>query len=238
MQPIDQNGDAMDDPIPFTRDDFANTGYGVRAGEAGMLAVITLEPMTYGIRILPPDDGYMTIDLLSVSGIAGPVIKAKPIDSLDALTAADLDPNTGDPNTLVEVLAINGIDVSELILGTTTSDFEKWVDHPAIDADNFDLTTYGSFDNANVLQTVFEVPVTTVFVLEKDGNDNGYVLPLDADGLPIGGRVTFTPDDFLKTETSQWTIGGMVIMPVAPIHGIRIWSTDIDVLSVSGVPAK
>jgi len=70
MQPIDKNGDAMDDPIPFTRDDFANTGYGVRAGEAGMLAVITLEPMTYGIRILPPDDGYMTIDLLSVSGVA------------------------------------------------------------------------------------------------------------------------------------------------------------------------
>ena len=238
MQPLDKNRDVMDDPIPFSEDDFANTGYGVRNGPAGMLAVITLEPMTYGIRILPPDDSYMGIDLLSVSGIAGPIIKAKPIESLDALTAAELDPNVGDPNTLVEVLAINGIDVSKLILGTTTADFEKFPDHPATDADNFDLTTYGSLDNANVLQTVFAVPVTTVFVLEKDGNDGGYVLPLDADGLPIGGRVTFTPDDFLKTETSQRTIGGMVITPVAPIHGIRLWSTDIDVLSVSGVPAK
>jgi hypothetical protein len=75
MQPLDANGVAMEDPIPFSRDSFANTGIGSRAGEAAVLAVITLDPMAYGIRILPPDNGSMSIDLLSVSAVpvGGPV---------------------------------------------------------------------------------------------------------------------------------------------------------------------
>jgi hypothetical protein len=408
---LDKNGDTIDDPTPFSPADFANTGLKGVQNQKVAATIVTPETPIYGIRILPPDGEALGFDPTSVSGIPGVAIGVKAIDSLDAVTAADLDPDDGDPSTLIEVLAIDGYGVEELILGTTTVDYEKFADHPAVNADNFELTnSYASLDEASYVQTVFaepvaaifilergandqgliqpidadgndigeplafgaadmqfqeleagdkgvkvsgqtaggmvisgllpingivilpkpggaigidpaciagvplpkaavapidslvvddpndddpetpivataingigiedlilgvttanpdnqqrvdnynvdsdsdyarrepgtnfvttmfDVPVVQVFVLEKDGNDSGYVLPLDADGLAIGGRVAFTADDFLKTETSQWTVGGMVITPEVPIQGIRIWSTGIDVQSVSAVP--
>jgi len=170
-----------------------------------------------------------------------PVISAGPIDNLDAVV------NLDNPRTLEAVLSINGIDVNDLILGTTTADFEKQANHPAAHADNFDLTAYASLDDSTVIQTVFDVPVATIFILEMGANDSGFFQPIDADGNPIGGRLAFTPADFRFQETglllNTQHAGGIAIVAEVPINGLLILpppggTNSIDPASVSAVPAK
>ena len=169
------------------------------------------------------------------------IITVAPIESLDAVT------NPVDMVTLIVPLAINGIPMSEMVLGTTTADFEKYPEHPAADADNFDLTTYASLDEANVVRTVFAVPVTTIFILEMGANDSGFFQPIDADGNPISAAVPFTAADFQfeSTDTLQIQgdpVGGTVITAEVPINGLEIYPpTDgvlgIDPASISAIPA-
>jgi len=73
--------------------------------------------------------------------------------------------------------------------------------------------------------------------VEKDGQDSGYVEVLNAEGGTISDRVDFTGDNFSKTPSSQWIIGGMMVIADMPVNGIRIWSTGIDVQSISAIPA-
>ena len=195
---LDENGEAIDEPTAFSPADFADTGFKGVQNQPVAATIITPEVPIYGIRMLPPDGAALGFDPTSVSGVPGAIITVDPIESLDALTAADLDPIDGDPNALVEVLGINGYAASDLVLGTTSSDFEKFADHPAADADNFDLITYASLDDANVVEIVFDVPVTTVFIMERGADDQGYLLPIHADGAPIGGALKFTTPDFLS----------------------------------------
>jgi hypothetical protein len=152
----------------------------------------------------------------------------------------DVDPNA--PETAIAVLSINGIDVNDLTLGTTSSDLEKYEDHPAADADNFDLTIYASLDDSTVVKTAFDVPVTTIFILERGADDSGYIQALDANGEPVGDMVSFTPDNFLDTgyEFAGQKGGAMVITAQAPIYGIQILPPDdgalgIDPVSVSAI---
>ncbi len=164
-----------------------------------------------------------------------------PIDSLEA----EVDP--ADPGTLVAVLKINGNDAKDLILGTTTADFEKWPDHPAADADNLDLTTYASLDDSTVIQTVFAQPVTTIFIMERGANDSGFFQPIDADGNAIGGKVAFTKADFQLPDTglkiAGQDAGGIAIEASGPIYGLQFLPpegglTGIDPASISAIPAQ
>jgi hypothetical protein len=91
-----------------------------------------------------------------------------------------------------------------------------------------------------MILTAFARPVTTIFVLEKDGNDSGTLRPLDAQGLPIGGRINFAPADQSKwifPVPGSWTVGGMVITSDVRVYGLEIGSAGIDPMSVSAVPA-
>jgi hypothetical protein len=177
----------------------------------------------------------------TTSAMNPPVISAGPIDSLDAVV------NPDNPRTLEAVLSINGIDVKDLILGRTTVDLESHEDHPAADADSFDLTTYASLDDSKVIRIVFDVPVATIFILEMGANDSGFFQPIDADGNPIGNRLAFTGADFRFQETgsllNNQQAGGIAIVAEVPINGLLILppadrANSIDPVSVSAVPAK
>ena len=175
---------------------------------------------------------YWAVDQVEADGVtihAGPVwsftvvsvITVGPIESLDAIA------NPVIPDMLLAPLAINGIDVSGLVQGTTTADFEKYADHPAADADNLGLTTYASLDEATLVKTVFDVPVTTIFILELGADDSGFLQPIDANDIPIGAPLAFTAADFHFEGTDTLKIagqpaGGMAIVADVPINGIEI----------------
>jgi len=174
----------------------------------------------YGIQI------YSTgIDVLSVSGVPGPIIEVAPIESLVAVD----DPNTGMPLTVV---SINGIDVSGLILGSSIADQAEAMD-------DFVLDNVYAGDIDGVILTAFAQPVTTIFVLEKDGNDSGMLRPLDAHGLPLGGWINFTTSDqsvWTFPAPGSWPIGAMAITSEVSVYGLEISSGGIDPMSVSAVP--
>ena len=181
----------------------------------------------------PGSAGMLTINNVR---LLPPLVAVGPIDSMEI----DVDPN--DPDTAITVLSINGIDANDLTLGTTSSDFEKYAEHLAADADNFDLTTYASLDDSTVVKIVFDVPVTTIFLLERGANDSGYVQALDANGEPVGDMVSFTKDVFLDTgyKFANQKGGAAVITAEAPIYGIQILPPDdgalgIDPVSVSAI---
>ena len=104
---------------------------------------------------------------------------------------------TGDNGTIV---SINGIGADTLVLGTTTfAGIAAHSQYPPQDADNFDLSVGASADDQAYVQTVFAVPVTTVFIVEKGGNDSGYIQSLDANGEVVGEMIPFSPVDFTDT---------------------------------------
>jgi len=169
-----------------------------------------------------------------------PVITVAPLTSLEA----ERDPT--DPDTLTAVLAVNGSSSEGLIVGTTTTDLEKWPDHPAPDADNLDLTTYASLDDSTVIQTVFAQPVTTIFIMERGANDSGFFQALDADGNPTGEMVAFTAADFQPPDAglkiAGQDAGGIEIRSDVPISGLVILPPEgsvhsIDPASISAIPA-
>lgn len=140
--------------------------------------------------------------------------------------------------------------VNDLILGTTTADFEKLPDQPAAYADNFDLITYASLNDSTFIQTIFSQPVSTIFILERGANDSGSFQPIDAFGNPIGGMLPFTPDDFglRACPISECEIAGQKAGFIAveatngPIHGLQIFPPrgklhSIDPASISAIPA-
>ncbi|UCD49830.1 MAG: discoidin domain-containing protein [Phycisphaerales bacterium] len=167
---------------------------------------------------------------------AGPPVSAV----LTALPAGSVEA-TGDDGM---VLSINGIDVSNLVLGTTSTDFEKFADHPAADADDFDMGTYASLDDSGAVTIAFPVPVTTIFIVERGANDQGFLQPLDVDGNPMEGVAPFARSNWLKpgfTINGQ-SAGAMAIESDTPISGVVILPpTDgaigIDPAVVAGIAA-
>ena len=145
------------------------------------------------------------------------------------------DPNDDDPNTPILITSINGTSTDALVQGTTTANPDNQER-----ADNFDVSQdsdYARRDSENFVTTMFDVPVSVIYIVEKDGQDSGYVEVLNAEGGTISDRVDFTGDNFSKTPSSQWLIGGMMVIADIPVNGIRIWSTGIDVQSISAIPA-
>ena len=146
------------------------------------------------------------------------------------------------------ILAINGIDVNELIQGVTV--FPNPPKHAdpnfhADKADNFELSNGASGDDQPYFETLFSEPVTTIFLVENNGNDSGYFQALDQDGSDIGPMVPFTAhDDYLKTDYRFFLnqrASGIVFEPPYPVYGLRIIKPDdgnlgFDAISVSGVP--
>lgn len=122
------------------------------------------------------------------------------------------------------VLSIDGLDVSTLVLGVTSTDFEKYADHPAADADDFSLADYASLDDSGAVTVMFAVPVTTIFIVERGANDQGSIQPLDADGNAAGGTAAFAQSDWYKSgpTIAGQTAGVMVITADASIFGITI----------------
>ncbi len=192
----------------------------------------------------------MTIGLGNPAGGGDGILYVDDIRLLDAaflpsgLTVAPLDSAeiTGDDGM---VLAINGIDANDLIVGTTTTDFEDFGDHPATDADDLDLSTYASLDDSSYIKMLFAIPVSMVFIIERGANDQGFIQPLDAEGNPAGGMVSFAKSDWFKPglKVSGQNAGGIAITAETPIYGIQILPpTDgnigLDPASVSGVPAE
>jgi hypothetical protein len=143
------------------------------------------------------------------------------------------------------ILSIDGVAVADLVLGTTTTDFEKWVDHPAPDADNFDLKTYASLDDSTFITTTFPVPVTTIFVIERGGNDAGFLQLLNAAGKPVGAAQPFTTGNWLKSgvKIGGQDAGALVITTTVPVRGITFLPpanapTGLDPASISALRAQ
>ena len=201
---------------------------GVNLTAVSKLTVGVGNPAGGGVGTLYVDD----IQLLDASALP-PVITVSPADSVET---------TGDNGM---VLSINGISVDDLILGTTSTDFEKWAEHPVADADNFDLGTYASLDDSGYIEMAFAVPVSTVFIIERGGNDQGLMQPLDAAGNPVGGPQTFAKSDWFKpgVKVSNQAAGAIVIAAEVPISGIRVLppvggKIGLDPASVSAVAAE
>jgi hypothetical protein len=170
-----------------------------------------------------------------------PTITVGPLSSLEA----ERDP--ADSATLTAVLKINGVDASALIVGTTTTDFEKHAGREAVHADNLDLTTYASLDDSTWIQTMFAQPVTTIFMMERGANDSGFFQALDADGNPVGEMVPFEATDFQLPEADLKIVnqnaGGVAIESDVPIGGLMILPPEggihsIDPASISAIAAQ
>ena len=200
------------------------------AGGVDLAAVVKV---AVGVGDGQPDGtGAVTIRNIQVVPPVAPVITVAPAE-VEA---------TGDDGM---VLSINGIVVEDLILGTTSTDFEKWPDHPAPDADDFDLGTYASLDDSGYITIMFDVPVSTVFIIERGANDLGLLQPLDAAGDPVGGLAAFAKSDWFKPgiKINGQDAGAIVITAEVPISGIMVLPAEgagmgLDPASVSAIPAE
>ena len=243
--PLDMSGTPMDIANPFGPANFGKPGYKAFGNQDAALTIITPATQIWGIRILPPADGALGIDPVSVSAIAGTVLSVQPIDSVDYLSAADLDPDNGDPNVMVEVLGINGNDIDGLVLGTTTADLQKHAAYLTTDGDDFDLTTKASHDDATLVETLFSVPVTQIFIMEVGANDKGLFQPLDVNGMPIGAPLAFVKQDSQFQDEGLKIMGqkagGIAITSLIPLGGLQILppvdgKTGIDPATICGLP--
>ena len=187
-------------------------------------------PQPGGSGLVFFDDIRLYLDSLLPS-----VITISPVDTFEA---------TGDNGTIVST---NGVAVADLILGTTTFAGDPMhANFPPEDADNFDLSVGASADDQAYVQTVFAMPVTTIFIIEKGGNDTGYMQSLDENGDPLDEPTPFLPADFKDTGLTGvqgQKVAAAVIALEVPVYGIRILPPDDKVLgfdptSVSGVPAQ
>lgn len=188
--------------------------------------------------LLTSDPNYVPSDV----GPRDPLIAGIPIDlepePLPVISAVPVDDMTfgvDDDNNVI-LTSLNGISTNDLVLGVTTGD-------PAVAGVEDDFIVerdYGNdLDGLHV--TMFGVSVSTIFIVEKDGNDSGRFLPLDAEGNPIGGDLAFTPDQFSTAIEGVNSMGdnmsGTAITAEVPIYGIEIWATGLDPYSISAVPA-
>jgi hypothetical protein len=170
-----------------------------------------------------------------------------PTLTVGLISSLEAERDPADPATLTAVLNINGIDAGDLIVGITTTDFEKHAGREAVHADNLDLTAYASLDDSTFIKTVFAQPVTTIFIMERGANDSGFFQALDAGGNPIGEMVPFTASDFQLPEADlkivNQSAGGVAIESDVPIGGLLILPPEggvhsIDPASISAVAAQ
>ncbi|MHC4681052.1 MAG: LamG-like jellyroll fold domain-containing protein, partial [Planctomycetota bacterium] len=160
-----------------------------------------------------------------------PIITVETMDSIEA---------TGSDG---ELIALDGISVNDLVLASITTDFEKWPAHPAVDGENFSLATYASLDDAGEIIFMFPEAVSQVFLIERNGNDKGFLQALDADGVAFGALSHFAASDWLKTEYTidgSQVASGIRLIADMPIYGVRVTpdgTMGLDPVSVSGIPA-
>lgn len=111
-------------------------------------------------------------------------------------------------------------------------------------ADNFlfslaGATNISSLDGIDFQQTLFPVPVDTIFVFERGGNDSGTVQAILADDS-LGTAVTLTKNAAPYANTGVNVGGqnafGYVLTTDVPVKGVRITASGHDALSVSAVP--
>ncbi len=90
---------------------------------------------------------------------------------------------------------------------------------------------------------VFDQPVQTIFLIERNGNDKGFLQALDADGVPFGALTHFATSDWLKTEytiNGSQVASGVRLIANLPIYGVRVTpdgTMGLDPVSVSGIPS-
>jgi dienelactone hydrolase len=235
FQGLDADGNDIGPMVAFVKnEDYLKTDYRFLLNQqASGIVFIPAEPI-YGIKIISLDGANLGFDAISVSALPLQP-KVAPMKSLVA-----------DANGII--LNINGIYTSELVLGITTFPNPPRHDaHLPHMADDFDLNNAASGDDQPYIETLFGVPVTTVFMVENNGNDSGYFQGLDADGNDSGPMAPFMKnEDSLKTDYRfllNQQASGIVFKPVAPIYGLKIISLDganlgFDAISISGIPVE
>ena len=145
------------------------------------------------------------------------------------------------------LLSVNGTTVEQMILGATTEPAAPThADLLPEYADDFDLSTYASSDNQAFVMTMFDQAVDTIFIIERNGNDAGYIQALDANGDAIGNPAAFAVATWLKTDytiADSQIAAGIVITAATPIYGIKILPPDggdlgIDSAVVAAIAAE
>ncbi|MFC1760710.1 hypothetical protein ACFL6U_01360 [Planctomycetota bacterium] len=185
--------------------------------------LLTTDPNYVPDSTGPRDPLVAGIPLLEPEPPAEPIIMVLPV--------TDMTFGVDDANNVI-LATINGIPTSALVLGVTVGDPSK----EGV-MDNFIVEAPYGGDAGGVITTLFSGPVTTIFIVEKDGNDDGKLQPIAADGSPIGGPLDFTSDDFSdqieNVNSDGHAMSGMMIIATVPIDGIEIWSGGIDPYSIS-----
>ena len=112
-------------------------------------------------------------------------------------------------------------------------------------ADNFFFAIEGDADNISSIdgidfqQTVFPILVDTIFVFERNGNDNGTVQAILADDS-LGTALTLTNRGHPYANTGVDVAGqnayGYVLTTDVPVKGLRITASGHDALSISAIP--
>ena len=184
--------------------------------------------------LLTSDPNYVPGDL----GPRDPLVAGIPIllPVISAVPVDDMTFGVDDANNVI-LTSINGINTNDLVLGVTTAD-------PAFAGveDDFILERDYGNDLDGLTVTMFGVPVSTIFIVEKDGNDNGRFQPIDAAGNPIGVSLPFSPDQFsvaiVGVNRAGDNMSGTAITAEVPIYGIEIWATGLDPYSISAVPTQ
>ena len=188
--------------------------------------------------LLTSDPNYVPGDV----GPRDPLIAGIPIDlepePLPIISAVPVDDMTFgvDEGNNAILTSINGISTNDLVLGVTAAD-------PAVAGieDDFIVEAPYGNDDGEKFVTMFSLPVTRIFVVEKDGNDSGRFRPLDAEGNPIGGYLPFDSANFSDAiagvNADGHDMSGTAITAEVPVYGIEIWATGLDPYSISAVPA-
>jgi len=111
-------------------------------------------------------------------------------------------------------------------------------------ADNFLFRLDGnndisSIDGIDFQQTIFPIPVDTIFVFERGGNDSGTVQAILADDS-LGTALTLTKnaDPYANTgvNVGGQNAFGYVLTTDVPVKGLRITASGHDALSISAIP--
>jgi len=96
-----------------------------------------------------------------------------------------------------------------------------------------------SIDGIDFMETVFPFLSDTFFVFERNGNDNGTVQAIRADGS-LGPALTLTsggsPYAATGINVGDQQAYGFVLITDAPVKGLRITASGFDALSIS-IPA-
>jgi hypothetical protein len=160
---------------------------------------------------MPAANATVTATYLPIQGGVGTI---GPLSGLTATANAGM------------ITSINGIPVSDLLLGTTSFPTPPaHTAYPPRNADNFDLSLLCAGDGQPYIDFVFNQPVMTVFLVENGGNDSGRMQALDAAGNPFGDIVDFTQSDFLNTgylSGNSQVVAALAVSLTVPAYGLRL----------------